>query len=400
MTSRDRRRPHATATARARRVQEAARRDAELRAQGIDPDAQLAYATDGTALGAQRPRRKRPPLRAILLIGLLLVLVVAVIGGIVVWQRVSAFNDTVSTAPATSSALWGPLGGTERVNVVLFGYGGPEHTGGNYLADSIQILSIDPATDTTTMIPIPRDLWVEGDPEIPDNAKINEAFAIGYARDGIPEGARLATKVLGEVTGLQIDYWLAMDFTGFREVIDAVGGVTIQNPTAFSYTTNETFFRDGIFNGGTFPAGELHLDGEEALAYTRARYTSLTEESSDFARSVRQQRVLGALRQKVGSGGIGSIGPGLAMMDALKGEMTTNLSAIDLFLLSGHLSPDRRIELAEDVILQATTNTIGQYILVVIGRDGPTDYQPLKDFIADELAKPIATPAPSPSTGG
>ncbi len=396
MTSRDRRRPHATATARARRVQETARRDAELRAQGIDPDAQLAYPTDGMA-GAGRPRRKGPPLRAILLIGLLLILVVAVIGAIVVWQRVSAFNDTVSTAPAASSALWGPLGGDERVNVVLFGYGGPEHTGGNYLADSIQILSIDPATDTTTMIPIPRDLWVEGDPEIPDNAKINEAFAIGYARDGIPEGARLATKVLGEVTGLQIDYWLAMDFTGFREVIDAVGGVTIQNPTAFSYTTNEAFFRDGIFNGGTFPVGELHLDGEEALAYTRARYTSVTDESSDFARSVRQQRVLGALRREVGSGGIGSIGPGLAMMDALKGEMTTNLSAIDLFLLSGHLSPDRRIELAEDVILQATTNTIGQYILVVIGREGPTDYQPLEDYIADELARPIPTPTPSNS---
>jgi LCP family protein required for cell wall assembly len=396
MTSRDRRRPHASATPRARRIQEAARREAELRAQGIDPDAvDRAYLESGEP--SRRTRRRRPPLRVILLIGLLLVLVLGVLGALLLWQRVSAFNDSVSTAPATSSALWGPLGGDERINVVLFGFGGPEHTGGTYLADSIQILSIDPVTDTTTMIPIPRDLWIEGDPEIPDNAKINEAFAIGHARGGMEDAARLATKVLAEATGLRIDYWLAIDFSGFREVIDAVGGVDIQNPTAFSYTMNETLFQQGTFNAGSFPAGALHLDGSEALAYTRARYTSVQEESSDFARSVRQQRVLGAVRAKIGSGGIGSLGPGLAMMDALKGQMMTNLSAIDLFLLSSHLSPDRRIELTEDVILQATTNTIGQYILVVIGRQGPTDYAPLHDYIAAELAKPIPTPSASPS---
>lgn len=404
MTSCDRRRPHATPTERTRRLQEAARRADELRARGIDPDAvDRAYLDDDDDAYARpaRARRSRPPLRRILLLGLLLILVIAVLGSLLLWQRVTAFNDSVSTAPATSSALWGPLGGNEPVNVVLFGFGGPEHTGGTYLADSIQVLSIDPVTDTTTMIPIPRDLWIEGDPEIPDNSKINEAFAIGHARGGMEEAARLATKVLGEATGLQIDYWIAIDFAGFRDVIDAVGGVTIQNPTAFSYTMNETLFHKGVFNAGSFPAGKLHLDGAEALAYTRARYTSVQEESSDFARSVRQQRVLGAVRAKIGSGGIGSLGPGLAMMDALKGQMMTNLSAIDLFLLSGHLRPDRRIELTEGVILEATTNTIGQYILVVIGRQGPTDYTPLHDYIASELAKPIPTPAPSASpTGG
>jgi polyisoprenyl-teichoic acid--peptidoglycan teichoic acid transferase len=404
MTQRDHRRTQAQATARTRRIQEAARRNEELRARGIDPDAyeraQLATATGRPASVARTRPRRRPPIKAVLLIGLLIVLITTVTGSILLWQRVSAFNDSVSTASAASSALWGPLGGTERVNVVLFGYGGPEHTGGNYLADSIQILSIDPVTDTTTMIPIPRDLWIEGDPEIPDNAKVNEAFAIGYARDGIPEGARLTTKVLGEATGLQIDYWLAIDFTGFRDVVDAVGGVTIDNPTAFSYTTNEGQYHAGIFDGGTFAVGELHLDGEQALAYTRARYTSVQEESSDFARSVRQQRVLGALRQKIGAGGIGSLGPGLAMMDALKGRMMTNLSAIDLFLLSGHLTPDRRIELQENVILEATSNTIGQYILVVKGRQSSTDYRPLQDYLATELAKPIPTPAPSASPSG
>jgi hypothetical protein len=93
----------------------------------------------------------------------------------------------------------------------------------------------------------------------------------------------------------------------------------------------------------------------------------------------------------MGGGGIGSLGSGLAIMDALKGKMATNLSAIDLFLLSSHLSPDRRIELKEGVILEATSNSIGQYILVVIGRSSGTDYAPLQSFLQTELARPLPT---------
>jgi hypothetical protein len=84
-------------------------------------------------------------------------------------------------------------------------------------------------------------------------------------------------------------------------------------------------------------------------------------------------------------------------MDALKGLMATDLSAIDLFLLSGHLNPDRRIELTEGVILEATSNSIGQYILVVIGRASGSDYAPLQAYIQAELARPLPTRVPSPS---
>jgi hypothetical protein len=118
-------------------------------------------------------------------------------------------------------------------------------------------------------------------------------------------------------------------------------------------------------------------------------------QASDFARSVRQQQVLAALRAKLGGGGIGSLGPGLAMMDALKGKMATDLSAIDLYLLSGHFGVDRRIELTEGVILEATTNSIGQYILVVIGRSNGNDYAPLQAYLQAELARPLPTPVPS-----
>ena len=395
MMRRDRSRQHATPSARTRRIREAAAREEALRASGINPDS-AALARSGEAARARAPRRV--PLRRVLLLALLLALVITITGGVLLWQRVSQFNDSISSATATSFDLLGPLGGERRVNIALFGYGGPEHQGGSYLADSIQILSIDPQTDTTTLIPIPRDFWVEGLPEIPNNGKINEAFAIGQLRGGIDEAGRFTASVLSQVLGIEIDHWLAIDFTGFREVVDAVGGVTIENPTAFSYTWLEDNWRAGVWNGGHFDAGTLHLDGTLALDYARSRYTSVPAESSDFARSVRQQRVLTALRSKLGSGGLGSLGPGLAMMDALDGRMRTDLSALDLFLLSGHLGIDRRLEMKEGEQLLATTNTIGQYILIPIGQTSSTDYEPIKSWLRAELAKPIATPAPTATT--
>ena len=177
----------------------------------------------------------------------------------------------------------------------------------------------------------------------------------------------------------------------------APDGAPQNNPVAFAYTWPEENYHAGIWDGGSFEAGPIFLDGTRALDYARSRYTSVQSESSDFARSVRQQRVLAALRAKLGGGGLGSLGPGLAIMDALKGLLATDLSAIDLYLLSGHLNPDRRIELSEGVILEATSNSIGQYILVVIGRASGSDYAPLRAYIQAELARPLPTPVPSPS---
>jgi len=176
-----------------------------------------------------------------------------------------------------------------------------------------------------------------------------------------------------------------------------VGGVTVDNPVAFSYTWNEAFYFRGKWDGGSFAAGPIFLDGDHALDYARTRYTSVKSESTDFARSVRQQRVLAALRGKLGGGGLSSLGPGLSIMDALKGLMKTDLSAIDLYLLSSHLAADRRIELTEGVVIKAAFNSAGQYVLLVIGRSSPTDYAPLQAYLQTKLAQPIATPSPSPS---
>ncbi|HUF05894.1 MAG TPA: LCP family protein [Candidatus Binatia bacterium] len=315
---------------------------------------------------------------------LIFLLLAAVIGSVVLGLRAATFNASVSTAPFPSTVLLGPLSGTERVNVLLVGYGGEGHDGA-FLADSIQVLSIDPRSDTTTTIPIPRDLWIEGVASFAGSVRVNQVFSAGQAGGDLETAGALLTEVVSEVTGVDVEHWLSIDFDGFRGMVDAVGGVTIENPVAFGYTTTEVRHAAGDWSIGHFEAGEIHLDGDAALAYARARYTSVVAESNDFARSVRQARVLAALREQFGGGGIGSVVPGLRLMDAMEGRVRTDLSAIDLFLLSSHLSSDRRVELTEGTVLTATTNTNGAYILVPTGWTGPGAYGSLRAHLASEL---------------
>ena len=341
---------------------------------------------------ARPPRRPGSFLRTLRNV-LLLALVLLVVGGVLLGMRAAAFNATVTDSPFVSTSLLGPLNGSDRVNVMMVGYGGGDHDGA-YLADSIQLLSIDPATDTTTTVPLPRDLWIEGIPSFSQNGKINEVFSIGHLQNGsIDEGAEALAEVVTTVTGLEVDHWITIDFQGFQEMVDAVGGVTVDNPTPFCWTTIEEFHLAGRWEMGCFEQGPIRLDGETALTYARARYTSDVSESTDFARSVRQARIIAALRGTIGEGGIGSIGPGLGLMDAMEGRVRTDLSVIDLFLLSSHLSSDRRVELTEDVVLTATTNTIGQYILIPVGWTGPGDYGTIRTYLETELAQPVTPQA-------
>jgi LCP family protein required for cell wall assembly len=339
------------------------------------------------ARGRRAPRHRRPGgIGRLLRTLLLLILVAIVIGAVLLGLRAAAFNATVTDTPVVSTALLGPLNGSDRVNVMMVGYGGGDHEGA-YLADSIQILSIDPSTDMTTTVPIPRDLWIEGVQAFPQNGKINEVFSAGQSANGsVDEGAARLAEVVTSVTGLRVDHWLAIDFAGFQEMVDAVGGVTVDNPTGFCWTTIERLHAAGRWEMGCFDQGTISLTGDEALMYARARYTSEVTESTDFARSARQARIIAALRSNLGDGGIGSIAPGLQLMSAAEGRVRTDLSAIDLFLLSGHLSSDRRVELTEGPVLTATQNTIGQYILVPTGWVGPGDYDGIRAYLAAALS--------------
>jgi LCP family protein required for cell wall assembly len=336
------------------------------------------------------PRRRRRRWGRTLALALLILLIATGVVAAMLFARVAAFNDRISSANAASSRLLAPLGplpGGDRVNVAILGYPGEDYIDGPYLTDAINILSINPEFGTTTTIAVPRDLWVEGIGIVPD-AKINEAHSVGWDESGgdLYEAGDLTTEVLEAVSGLEIDGWISLDFSGFDQIVDAVGGVTIENPIAFRYTDDEERLAARDWDG-EFPAGTLTLDGDDALYYVRARYTNVAEESSDFARSVRQQRVMAALRAELGNG-LTAVRRASALMGVLDDHLRTNLSAIDLYLLSGHLTSDRRVELREDVVVYATTNSIGQYILVVGGQEFYGDYAPLHEYLREALRDP------------
>ncbi|MGI8830701.1 MAG: LCP family protein [Candidatus Limnocylindria bacterium] len=333
---------------------------------------------------ARRPIRWR---RWIALIAFAVIAVV-VVGAVLLWQRAAAFNDAVSTQSAMSMRLFGPFS-PERVNILLLGYS-DESREGAYLSDSMNVLSIDNTTATTSLIAIPRDIWVEGIPEVPQNMKINEAFRIGFYEGGVENAAELAAKAVTHVTGMEMHGWITLDFQGFRRMVGAVGGITIENPRAFRYTWVQSQFEAGEFKH-RFSDGTLALNGRRALDYARSRYTNRPEESSDFARSIRQQRVLNALRPKIGLGELP------AMTEALDGHLLTNLSVLDLGSLSGKIDVDRRIELSGGEVLQATTNTNGQYILIAAGQTSTSDYQPIHRHIEEELSAPVTGISPSMS---
>jgi len=220
--------------------------------------------------------------------------VILLLGGLFYWKA-SAILSKISTG--NSNLLSGLLKNEDdvkgmkdgRINVLLLGERGSNMPGGDLLTDTIMVMSIKPDDNKVAMISIPRDLYVE----IPGYGahKINEANSRGES-EGKDKGMEKAKQVVENVTGLPIHYVVLGNFEALREVVNTLGGVTVHLDKPFSETSQ---FVDGGECGGVFslPAGDVKLDGNTALCYSRARYNS-----NDFDRARRQQDVIVAIKEK------------------------------------------------------------------------------------------------------
>lgn len=174
-------------------------------------------------------------------------------------------------------------------------------------SNSIAVLSIDPEAKTASILSIPRDLWVE----VPDGKggwtmdRINSAFHTGELEQLPGGGGATAAAAVTHDFGIPIDHSVVMDFAGFMQVIDALGGVTIDVPHTFTATVVPKADTGGYEY--TFFAGKQHFDGELALAYARFRY----DVEGDFGRIKRQQQIALAARDKALSLGWASRAPSL-----------------------------------------------------------------------------------------
>lgn len=230
-----------------------------------------------------------------------------VIVGYVVYSSISAANGVFAGGISFASLInRSSLKQTDGITNVLFlGKGGSGHPGGQ-LTDTIMLVRYRHSDNKVAMISIPRDLYVT----IPGNggAKINQAYTYGFnSKTDVKEkgkaGAELSSKVVTSVTGVPIHYYITADFTGFKEIVDSLGGISVdvkkdlydpEYPNE-GFDKNGEYYKTDAFEPLSIKAGVQKMDGELALKYVRSRHGTGV---SDFNRAYRQQQVLYSIKEK------------------------------------------------------------------------------------------------------
>jgi LCP family protein required for cell wall assembly len=205
--------------------------------------------------------------------------------------------------------------GKERLNVLLVGV---DEQDGNFNTDTMITVSIDPQTHQVVMFQLPRDTVDVPLPPGPVRdyygavypGKINSFAANANRADWFPGNTRTHTRglnglkaILGNLYGLDIKYYVLVNFDGFKDVVNALGGVTINVQVP---VLDDNFPDHGRKLRLYIPAGIQHMNGAEALRYARSR-----KSTSDFERAARQQRVIVSLREQL------DIGQALQKIDVL-----------------------------------------------------------------------------------
>ncbi|HEX4746126.1 MAG TPA: LCP family protein [Gaiellaceae bacterium] len=188
-------------------------------------------------------------------------------------------------------------------------------------SDSTMLVHFDPETHRVAYLSIPRDLQVE----IPGygTSKINAANQIG--------GPALTIATVKALTGLPIDHVVVVDFDGFEELIDAIGGIEVTVPKAILSNRFDCPYkpaRCADWKGWRFEKGTQHMDGRRALVYSRVRTNQLDPSDTDITRGNRQQIVADAVGSKIAS--VGTFLRLPFMGDELAAPLTTDLSAWEL----------------------------------------------------------------------
>ncbi len=273
----------------------------------------LAVATGLSAVGWRQPRARHGVVVAVLLAAV--ILPQAYLGYVTNVAREEVdrvFNVPAGGAwePPTPSASGGPsasplttaepspIPAVARVNVLLLGVdsGAGRNTAGT---DTMIVASLDPVTETVSMVSIPRDMV---DVPLPDGS------VYGPKLNGLDSDARLhpsrfpgsdgtghdvLMSAVGTLLGLQVDYYAAVNLAGFVRVVDTLGGVDVSVTRGLC---DPGYSEYGFENGFSITPGLHHLSGKDALAYARIRKAA---GESDFTRAARQQELISGIRDAI-----------------------------------------------------------------------------------------------------
>ncbi|MFJ5621500.1 LytR family transcriptional regulator [Peribacillus loiseleuriae] len=186
----------------------------------------------------------------------------------------------------------------EPFSVLLLGV--DEREGDSGRSDTIIALTVNPETNSVKMLSIPRDTRTDiiGKNKVD---KINHAYAFG--------GVKMSMDTIENFLDIPLDYYVKINMEGFKDIVDAVGGVEVNNDLDFSY------------GGDHFPIGNIQLDGAEALNFSRMRYE---DPRGDFGRQYRQREIIQGIINKGAS--FATLTNYSTIFDALSKNIETNLT--------------------------------------------------------------------------
>jgi len=232
-------------------------------------------------------------------------------------------------------------------NILLLGDGGHQRDGAD-LVDTIIVASIDYQKNAVSLLSIPRDLHVPADKElgIVYGGRINELYR--NQKNLIPdENGRYQVfeRAVSKIVGINIQYYARIDFNAFVEVVDSLGGVTVdvKDDIYDPFYPNQT---DDGYTVFSVKKGIQEMDGETALKFTRSRKTT-----SDFDRSARQHQVLEAIQQKALSMDVlTSPGKLRSLYGAISKNMNTDMSVREMISMAGFAKQLDRTHMISKVI--------------------------------------------------
>lgn len=232
------------------------------------------------------------------------------------------------------------------------------------LTDTILVASVNPSLRTITLLSIPRDLYIDG-------RKMNEIYR-DFGQDTVGV-------YLHDITGLVIDHYVVVEFDGFIQLIDSLGGIDInimKDIEDKNYPVG-----DGTVETFSLQAGWQHLDGSMALKYARTRH-----DDSDFERAKRQHQIVDTTLQKVNALGITDLGKMLEMGRLLLSYVKADFN---IFQAMGFYQDyrDYRLETGNVIstanYLYSSRGVNDQYILL------PNDntYKEIQQYVYDLVMK-------------
>ncbi|WP_243388547.1 LCP family protein [Bacillus kexueae] len=275
----------------------------------------------GKRMVRKQKKRKKRRLRRLLLVLLLFLLSIVGYSGYVMISALSAANSSyeeLERGEKSNLRLDNVEITKDPFSVLLMGIEDYSSGGANGRTDSLLVATFNPNTSTMKLLSIPRDteVYIEKTDKVD---KINHAYAYGGKEETI--------KSVEHLLEIPIDYYATVNFQGFKDIIDEIGGVTIEVPFDFKEKSDE----DGTYI--QFTEGEMHLNGEEALAYARMRKQ---DPRGDFGRNDRQKQIIMAAIEKM------TLANNLFKIDEISNHIgnnvQTNIKVIELLALQNKFS--------------------------------------------------------------